>query len=221
MIWSWTMLPALPSTRARKERPKHIWESCGNGTLHPSSPLLSAAGGKLMAENKILVQIIDHENGNSVLGQDHFESREKAEEFKRISDRSYSKPLGEGQTRITTAFIERWHQPSFPITATELCRSDTSSRVLFYAVFGQEVNLKSGVQYQTADIPADFRFDYESPRNCGGTVSFDHFWSNVIGFIEHGGPLIFEHTHLCARRTFLSTVYISPKLGTPFLMKSV
>lgn len=30
-----------------------------------------------MAENKILVQIIDHENGNSVLGQDHFESREK------------------------------------------------------------------------------------------------------------------------------------------------
>lgn len=31
-----------------------------------------------MAENKILVQIIDHENGNSVLGQDHFESREKA-----------------------------------------------------------------------------------------------------------------------------------------------
>lgn len=30
MIWSWMMLPALPSTRARKERPKHIWESCGN-----------------------------------------------------------------------------------------------------------------------------------------------------------------------------------------------
>lgn len=29
--------------------------------------------------------------------------------------------------------------------ATELCRSDTSSRALFYAVFGQEVNLKSGV----------------------------------------------------------------------------
>ena len=28
--------------------------------------------------------------------------------------------------------------------ATELCRSDTSSRALFYAVFGQEVNLKSG-----------------------------------------------------------------------------
>lgn len=34
-----------------------------------------------MAENKILVQIIDHENGDSVLGQDYFESREKAEEF--------------------------------------------------------------------------------------------------------------------------------------------
>lgn len=51
-----------------------------------------------MAKNKILVQIIDHENGDSVLGQDYFESREKAEEFKRISDRAYGKLLGEGQT---------------------------------------------------------------------------------------------------------------------------
>ena len=59
-----------------------------------------------MAENKILVQIID-ENGDSVLGQDYFESREKAEEFKRISDRAYGKLLGEGQTRITTVIIER------------------------------------------------------------------------------------------------------------------
>ena len=60
-----------------------------------------------MAENKILVQIIDHEDGNSVLGQDYFASREKAEEFKRISDRAYGKLLGEGQTRITTEIIER------------------------------------------------------------------------------------------------------------------
>lgn len=37
-----------------------------------------------MAENKILVQIIDHENGNSVLGQDYFASREK----QRISSES-------------------------------------------------------------------------------------------------------------------------------------
>lgn len=59
-----------------------------------------------MAENKILVQIIDHENENSVLGQDYFASREKAEEFKRISDRTYGKLLGEGQTRITTEIIE-------------------------------------------------------------------------------------------------------------------
>lgn len=59
-----------------------------------------------MAENKILVQIIDHKNGNSVLGQDYFESREKAEEFKRISDRAYGKFLGEGQTRITTEIME-------------------------------------------------------------------------------------------------------------------
>ena len=60
-----------------------------------------------MTENKILVQIIDHANGNSVLGQDFFVSREKSEEFKRISDRAYGKLLGEGQTRITTELIER------------------------------------------------------------------------------------------------------------------
>ena len=59
-----------------------------------------------MAENKILVQIIDHENGNPVLGQDYFASREKAEEFKRISDRAYGKLLGENQTRITTEIFE-------------------------------------------------------------------------------------------------------------------
>ena len=59
-----------------------------------------------MARNKILVQIIDHENENSVLGQDYFASREKAEEFKRISDRAYGRLLGEGQTRITTEIIE-------------------------------------------------------------------------------------------------------------------
>ena len=59
-----------------------------------------------MARNKILVKIIDHENENSVLGQDYFASREKAEEFKRISDRAYGKLLGEGQTRITTEIIE-------------------------------------------------------------------------------------------------------------------
>lgn len=34
-------------------------------------------------------------------------SREKAEEFKRISDRTYGKLLGEGQSRITTEIIER------------------------------------------------------------------------------------------------------------------
>lgn len=50
---------------------------------------------------------------------------------------------------------------------------------------------------------------------------FDHLWENILGFVEHGGVVNFEHTHLCARRTFLSTVYISPKLGTSFLMGSV
>lgn len=60
-----------------------------------------------MAENKkILVQIIDHDNGNAVIGQDYMASREKAEEFKRISDRAYGKLLGENQTRITTEIFE-------------------------------------------------------------------------------------------------------------------
>ena len=60
-----------------------------------------------MAENKILVQIIDHADGNSLLGQDYFESREKADEFKRISDRAYGKLLGVFNTTVTTEIIER------------------------------------------------------------------------------------------------------------------
>ena len=60
-----------------------------------------------------------------------------------------------------------------------------------------------------------------APRNCGGTVSFDHFWSKVIVFIEHRGQLIFERIHLWSRITCLSTVCICPKLDTPFLMESV
>lgn len=60
-----------------------------------------------MAENKkILVQIIDHDNGNAVIGQDYMASREEAESFKRISDRAYGKLLGENQTRITTEIFE-------------------------------------------------------------------------------------------------------------------
>lgn len=59
-----------------------------------------------MAENKILVQIIDHDNGDSVIGQGYLASKEEAEEFKRISDRAYGKLLGENQTRITTEIFE-------------------------------------------------------------------------------------------------------------------
>lgn len=53
------------------------------------------------------MQIIDDEDGDSVLGQDYFESKEKAEEFKRISDRAYGKLFGKGQTKVTTEIIER------------------------------------------------------------------------------------------------------------------
>lgn len=60
-----------------------------------------------MAENKkILVQIIDHDNGNAVIGQDYVTSREEAEEFKWLSDYAYGKLLGENQTRITTEIFE-------------------------------------------------------------------------------------------------------------------
>ena len=59
-----------------------------------------------MAENKkILVKIIDHSD-NTILGQDYMPSRDKAEEFKRISDRAYGKLLGENQTRIETVIEE-------------------------------------------------------------------------------------------------------------------
>ena len=99
-----------------------------------------------MAENKFVVKTVFHdENGDTLLREDYRETREKAQELKDLADFGYAGLFGKDQTKVTTEIIERWHQPSFPITATELCRSDTSSRALFYAVFGQEVNLKSGV----------------------------------------------------------------------------
>lgn len=61
-----------------------------------------------MAENKFVVKTVFHdENGDTLLREDYRETREKAQEFKRISDRAYGKLLGEGQTRITTEIIER------------------------------------------------------------------------------------------------------------------
>lgn len=60
-----------------------------------------------MAENnKFIVKIIDHDDGNSVLQELSYQTRERAEEFKRISDRTYGKLLGENQTRITTEIFE-------------------------------------------------------------------------------------------------------------------
>ena len=64
-------------------------------------------GGKGMAENnKFIVKIIDHDNNNSILQELGYQTRERAEEFKRISDRAYGKLLGENQTRITTEIFE-------------------------------------------------------------------------------------------------------------------
>ena len=64
-------------------------------------------GGKGMAENnKFIVKIIDHDNNNSILQERSYQTRERAEEFKRISDRAYGKLLGENQTRITTEIFE-------------------------------------------------------------------------------------------------------------------
>ena len=61
-----------------------------------------------MAENKFVVKTVFHdENGDTLLREDYRETREKAQELKRISDRAYGKLLGEGQTRITTEIIER------------------------------------------------------------------------------------------------------------------
>ena len=98
------------------------------------------------------------------------------------------------------------------------CRSDTSSRApsILYSI-QSESELKEPRLISASTHPVGFSiWLWGSPKLCGGTVSFDHFWLKVIGFIEHGGPLIFEHTHLCARRTCLSTIYICAKLRTPF-----
>jgi adenylylsulfate kinase-like enzyme len=60
-----------------------------------------------MAENnKFIVKIIDHDNNNSILQELGYQTRERAEEFKRISDRAYGKLLGKNQTRITTELFE-------------------------------------------------------------------------------------------------------------------
>ena len=62
--------------------------------------------GKGMAKNnKFIVKIIDHDN-NSILQELSYQTRERAEEFKRISDRAYGKLLGENQPRITTEIFE-------------------------------------------------------------------------------------------------------------------
>ena len=59
-----------------------------------------------MAENnKFIVKIIDHKD-DTVLKELGYQTRERAEEFKRISDRAYGKLLGENQTRITTEIFE-------------------------------------------------------------------------------------------------------------------
>ena len=55
--------------------------------------------------NKFIVKIIDDDN-NSILQELSYQTRERAEEFKRISDRAYGKLLGENQTRITTEIFE-------------------------------------------------------------------------------------------------------------------
>ena len=55
--------------------------------------------------NKFIVKIIDHDN-SSILQELSYQTRERAEEFKRISDRAYGKLLGENQTRITTEIFE-------------------------------------------------------------------------------------------------------------------
>lgn len=59
-----------------------------------------------MAENnKFVARIIDHSN-NTVLQELECQTIERAEEFKRISDRAYGKLLGEDQTRIETVIEE-------------------------------------------------------------------------------------------------------------------
>ena len=85
-----------------------------------------------MAENMFVVKTVFHnENGDTLLREDYRETREKAQKLKDLADFGYAGLFGKGQTKVTTEIIERCRQPSFPIaypTATESCRSDTSSR---------------------------------------------------------------------------------------------
>lgn len=84
-------------------------EKYGWTITSPSEELLDFIifqGWQDMAKNnKFIVKIIDHDN-NSILQELSYQTRERAEEFKRISDRAYGKLLGENQTRITTEIFE-------------------------------------------------------------------------------------------------------------------
>ena len=60
-----------------------------------------------MAENKFVVKIIFHdENEDSVINEEYFTTREKAQSFKDLSDYAYNRQFGEGQTDVTTEIFE-------------------------------------------------------------------------------------------------------------------
>ena len=127
-----------------------------------------------MAENKFVVKTVFHdENGDTLLREDYRETREKAQKLKDLADFGYAGLFGKGQTKVTTEIIERWHQPPFPITATELCRSDTSSRApsILYSIQSES--------------------ELKKPRLISDSTHPQQIFGLIIVFTT------FEHIYLC------------------------
>lgn len=60
-----------------------------------------------MAEHKFVVKMVFHdENGDTPIREDYFETREKAQNLKKISDYAYEKLFGEGQKKVTVEIFE-------------------------------------------------------------------------------------------------------------------
>ena len=50
--------------------------------------------------------VFHDENGDTPIREDYFETREKAQNLKKISDYAYEKLFGEGQKKVTVEIFE-------------------------------------------------------------------------------------------------------------------
>lgn len=60
-----------------------------------------------MAENKFVVKTVFHDkNGDTPIREDYRETREKAQNLKKLSDYAYEELFGKGQKKVTVEIFE-------------------------------------------------------------------------------------------------------------------